>query len=405
MKKLTLLLLCAVLNVLPAAAWQTARIEGPNSIVIYAPSYEDLLINDDVEDDDDDDDKTRTQINATTDLRDLSVSSQLKAPVRWTDNPKAGIPNWPFISSIAFSYLNKDSVMDADLNDDFDAIKGEMIKDIKAVNWKTGYNISARDMSVWKRIKFVCGRLTAAATADMQISAPGFSAQEIEEGLNDFSSKVLNSMQCYIFDQKMKHEVRYTPEGLYWEIITNKPFLLLTINGEVYKVLETVENNLIEQYGRTSKDRLLGVLVKNMSKFFDYRAKFQLMNRDFSSNTNDIRKMAKYGDGDAWSTWNLLADHTFRMNLLLNEEHALSTDYEEGTLLSLRKNLMQIGQEVTKHISQKDAIRKDPKYAEMVKRVDENYSHVRNLKQEAAQELKDASDADREILLRVYKKN
>ena len=52
MKKLTLLLLCATFSSLPAAAWQTARIEGPNSIVIYAPSYEDLKVNDDVEDDD-----------------------------------------------------------------------------------------------------------------------------------------------------------------------------------------------------------------------------------------------------------------------------------------------------------------------------------------------------------------
>lgn len=393
MKKLILLLLCAVLNALPAAAWQAARMEGPNTIVIYATSYEDL-----VDDDDKDDNKTPERVT-------MPELSQIKQPVRWTDNPKAGYPNWPFISPIAFNYVNKDSVMDGDLGDDFDAIKGEMIKDIKAINWKTGYNISARDMNVWNRIKFVCGRLTSAATADMQISAPGFSAQEIEEGLNNLSSQVLDSVQCYIFDKKMKHEVRYTPEGLYWEIITNKPFLLLTINGEVYKVLENVENNLIEQYGRAPKDRLLGVLVKNMAKFFDYRAKFQLMNRDFSSNTNELRKMAKFGDGDAWSTWNLLADHTIRMNLLLNEEHALSTSYEEGTFLSLRKNLMQIGQEVTKHLAQKDAIRKDPKYADMVKRVDENYIHVRNLKQEAENELKDASDNDKEILLRAYKKD
>ena len=399
MKKL-LFILCSLVVLTPAYAKLAFHMDGPDSIVLVADSIEDMFFfNNYVE--------HNTYNNPFLDDENIT-KKMLDNGTTEPETPTtldSTVPNWPFISAAAFSRITKNSVADADLDDDFDAIKGDMIRDIQALNLKTGYNISARDFSLWDKIKFVCGRVTTASTANMQISAPGFSSEEIAQGLNNLAQSALNSAQCYIFDRKLKREVRYTPEGLYWEIITNKPFLIVTLDEEVYKVLEKVEKSIIEQYGRTDKDRLLGVLVKNMAKFFDLRAKFYSMNRSFSKSTDDIMKMTKYSKGDAWSTWKVLADHTFRMNLMLNEEHLLSVEYEKGTLLALKKTLMQIGLDVQKHHTQENEIRKDPACAELVHHVDENYAHIRNIEQEASNELKNATEMDKELLLRVYKKD
>lgn len=394
MKKLLIFFASVLCVALPGWAEIVFRMEGPDSIVLHTDDpYDNARFIQALEEED-------------KSLTNTTFSKQPLLPEEIpSDTGVLTIPNWPFISHSAFSRVNKNSIFDADLRDDFDAIKGEMIRDIKAVNWKTGYNISARDLSFWDRLKYVCGRVTSAGTANMQITAPGFSSEEIASGIEKLTQSALNSMQCYMFDQKLKQEVRYTPEGLYWEIITNKPFLLLTIDGEVYKVLEAVEKSIIEQYGRTNQDRLLGQLVKNMAKFFDLRAKFYSMHSSFNNNTDEMMKMTKYSKGDAWSTWKVLADHTLRMNLVLEEEHLLSVEYEKGTLLALKKALMHIGQDAQKHRLQETVIRKDPQNAELVRRVDENYAHLRDLRQEAATELQTTPDTDKELLLRAYKKN
>lgn len=316
-------------------------------------------------------------------------------------------PNIPFISSAAFARVSADSITNADLPDEFDEIKLDMIKDIKLVNWKTGYNISARDLSTWDKLSFICGKVTSAYVVP-EISTFNLPAElvggiDMNKAAADVSDKFIRTIQYAIMDSKLKKEVRYTPEGLYFAIITKNPFLLVTIDDDVYKVLEKTEMQILNQYGKTKDDRLLGVLFQNMHKFFDLRAKLEGFNRSLRDETRSLYKMSKYGAGDAWSTYKLLADHTIQMNALLNQ-HVLTEDYEQNTFLALKKLFMQIGNDVKKHHTQEKAIRKDPANAEMVKRVDQ-YNHMQNLKQDAMKELKNTTNADKELLMRAYKKD
>ena len=315
-------------------------------------------------------------------------------------------PNIPFISSAAFARVSAESITNADLPDEFDEIKLDMIKDIRLVNWKTGYNISARDLSVWDKISFVCGKVTsdivvpAISTYTMPAEMLGV---DVNKAATEATDKLTKSLQYAIMDSKLKQEIRYTPEGLYFAIITKNPFLLVTIDDDVYATLEKTEMKILKQYGKTKDDRLLGILFQNMHKFFDLRAKFLGFNGNLKDETKALYKMSRQGAGDAWSTYKLLADHAIQMNSLLNQ-HVLTEDYEKNTFLSLRKLFIQIGNDVKKHHMQENAIRKDPANAEMVKRV-EQYKHIQNVKENALKELKNTTEADKELLMRAYKKD
>ena len=205
-------------------------------------------------------------------------------------------------------------------------------------------------------------------------------------------------------DSKLKTEVRYTPEGLYFAILTKNPFLLLTIDDDIYATLEQTEMQILTQYGRTKDDRLLGILFQNMHKFFDLRHQFENINPRLRSETNALLRMSHFGAGDAWSTYKLLADHTIIMSSLL-DQHILNEDYEENTFLALKKLFMQIGDDVKKHHLQEHAIRKDPANTEMVQRVDNEYKHKQHLKENALRELENTDNTDKELLLRAYKKD
>lgn len=317
-------------------------------------------------------------------------------------------PNIPFISPYAFARVSNKSITNADLPDDFDDLKLDMIRDIRTVNWKTGYNISARDLTFWDRFAFVCGRVTdnfvVPEISRMGIPESLISNEEIKAVADSSVTKLTQALEYAVMDSKLKKEVRYTPEGLYFAIITTNPFLLLTIDDDVYAVLEATEMKILKQYGRTKDDRLLGILFLNMSKFFDLRAKFESFNPKLRDETKELLKMSKKGSGDAWSTYKVLADHMIRMNELLNQ-HVLTDDYEKNTLISLRKLFMEIGADVKKHYAQESAIRKDPANADMVKRVDSEYKHMRNVKEEALKELQDSTEAEKELILRAYKKD
>lgn len=318
------------------------------------------------------------------------------------------IPNIPFISSAAFARVSDGSITSADLPDEFDEIKLDIIGDVKAVNWKTGYNITARDLTFWDRLAFVCGRVTQSmpipSVATIGIPSSLISDQEVHHIVDSSVQQLVRSIQYSIMDSKLKAEVRYTPEGLYFAILTNHPFLLLTIDDEIYAALEQTEMKILTQYGRTKDDRLLGILFQNMHRFFDLRHQFEQINPRLRNETNELLKMSRFGAGDAWSTYKLLADHTTIM-YKLHEQHILSEDYEENTFIPLKKLFMQIGNDVQKHHLQEHAIRKDSANTEMVHRVDNEYKHRQHLKENALQELQDKDDSDKELLLRAYKKN
>lgn len=317
-------------------------------------------------------------------------------------------PTIPFISSAAFARISDGSITNADLPDEFDEIKSDMIRDIRAVNWKTGYNITAKDLTFWDRLAFVCGRITKSmpipSVATIGIPSSLISDDEVHAALDASVQKLTQALQYSIMDSKLKKEVRYTPEGLYFAIITKNPFLLLTIDDDIYATLERTEMAILKQYGRTKDDRLLGILFQNMHTFFDLRNKLENINPRLRNETNSLLKMSKYGAGDAWSTYKLLADHTIIMNNLLNQ-HILNEDYEENTFIALKKLFMQIGNDVKKHHTQEHSIRQDPANAEMVHRVDTEYKHIQNLKEDALRELKNTDNADKELLLRAYKKD
>ncbi len=317
-------------------------------------------------------------------------------------------PNIPFISPSAFSRVSNKSIVNADLPDDYDEIKLDMIRDIRNVNWKTGYNISARDLTFWDRLAFVCGRVSdnfvVPAISTMGIPEGLISSEEMKAVADSSVQQLTKALEYAVMDSKLKHEVRYTPEGLYFAIITDNPFLLLTIDDDVYAVLEATEMKILKQYGRTKDDRLLGILFQNMHTFFDLRAKFENINPKFRENTKALLKMSKQGAGDAWSTYKLLADHMIRLNELLNQ-HVLTDDYEKNTFIALRKLFIQIGEDVKKHHTQERVIRKDPANAAMVNRVDSEYKHFKNVKEEALKELQDSPEADKELILRAYKKD
>ena len=170
----------------------------------------------------------------------------------------------------------------------------------------------------------------------------------------------------------------------------------------------TKEKEILLANGRTMNDRLLGVLVKNMERFFDLRSKFELMNNDFRDNTQQIYKSSRIsttGDSsDAWSTYKILADHAIRMNNALSQ-HALSDNFEESSLTTLKKTLMMISEDAKINRSTESVIRKDPQNLDLVTRIDTEFKHTRDRKAEEQNKAKNATENDKELILRAYKKD
>ncbi|MGN0024789.1 MAG: hypothetical protein ACI351_05095 [Candidatus Avelusimicrobium sp.] len=394
MKKLFTILVFISILYMPAVAEIALRMDG-DEIVLSADS-----------------DCEIQQFIQATEKIDNNLPSEITADPHDTfstdEVTQKIIPNMPFISSAAFARVSDSSITNADLPDEFDEIKLDIIRDVKAVNWKTGYNITARDLTFWNRLAFVCGRVTKSmpipSVATIGIPSSLISDEEVHTVTDASVQKLAKTVQYSIMDSKLKTEVRYTPEGLYFAILTKNPFLLLTIDDDIYATLEQTEMQILTQYGRTKDDRLLGILFQNMHKFFDLRHQFENINPRLRSETNALLRMSHFGAGDAWSTYKLLADHTIIMSSLL-DQHILNEDYEENTFLALKKLFMQIGDDVKKHHLQEHAIRKDPANTEMVQRVDNEYKHKQHLKENALRELENTDNTDKELLLRAYKKD
>jgi len=315
------------------------------------------------------------------------------------------IPNIPFISTHAGDYATENSIISADLEDAFDEIKGKIIVDVMAVNWKTGYNITVRDKTFWQRLKYVLGQCSVAASSIPAMSMFGMMIPQetIQKGVNAGAQEFEKAVECAFYDMKLKKELRFTLEGLYFEIVTKNPFLLLTLNDTVYEALEKKEKEILASTGKTEDDRLLGVLVKNMESFFDLRAKFGLVSDDYQNNTEKLYKISKKGAGDAWSTFKLLNDYSLRMNNAL-QQNTLSASFEGKGLLSLKKTIMAVGEDAKTNHSVVSALRKDSANKELVERVDSQYSHVRKRKRDAKNNAENAEQNDKELLLRAYKK-
>jgi hypothetical protein len=392
MKKLWLLLGLLTFCTSYTLAEVSLQMDGPDTVVVItSDEMEKALFFDDLILPPDDGDTEAVPENKTSEGELLRANGP--------------IPQVPFISSHAGDYATDDSVMSADLQDSFEEIKGKMILDIQTVNWKTGYNITAQDKNFWQRLQYVAGQCSAVASSIPAVSM--FTAiageENVKKAIDQGTKKLVKKVECIIFDAKEKKELRWTLEGLYFEIITKKPFLLLTLNDTVYAALEETEKEILLANGKTMDDRLLGILVKNMEKFFDLRAKFYMVSNDFRNNTQKLLKISSKGFGDAWSTYKVLADHSLRMNNAL-AQHTLTDHFEEGTLSSLGRTVAAIGEDAKTNQALVTVLRKDPANKELVKRVDSEYNHLRNRKDEAKKKAVNTTENDKELLLRAYKK-
>lgn len=269
------------------------RMETPDSIILTADNPCEKAVAIELFADDDpptgDDNKVLLQAIAET----SNGTDDENTPVVYK-----GQPDWPFISKFAFSRATDKSVVSNELTDDFDSIRGRIIRDIQRVNWPTGYQISQADMSFKQRFQQLFGKACTFAVPAINAYGSAYGVSVSEQKAKEAGDKLAENIQYAMLDSKLKKEVRYTPEGLYFAIITNKPFLFLTLDDEVFHNLLKVEDNLIKQYGRSDKDRLLVQMLLNMEKFFDLREKFH-QDDDFIENTKQLYKFTKLSAGDA----------------------------------------------------------------------------------------------------------
>lgn len=117
MKKYVLFFAFICLN-FPSYATLQLRMEGENSIVLTADStcekayYLESIKDSEIDDSADDD----------------------SFPPSDVEQQNSFSPNLPFLSAAAFELQNKDSWVNSTLDDDYDAMMGELVADLKMVN-------------------------------------------------------------------------------------------------------------------------------------------------------------------------------------------------------------------------------------------------------------------------------
>ena len=182
---------------------------------------------------------------------------------------------------------------------DFNVAQAKLIAYVRDVNWKTGFNLTLRDAGFFRRLKIIfTGVMEYTRPYRMSVSAV---YPDLENQLADMEDELITVLQDYATATAFDKAIELSLIGLRYAILTDKPFLLLFVDEGQYNELIQLDKRL-----HPDKDSAVETLMNNLYKFFAYRAVYMengYEQHGYDTNTEQLIKIAKMGEGDAVHTW------------------------------------------------------------------------------------------------------
>lgn len=276
---------------------------------------------------------------------------------------------------------------------DFNVAQAKLIAFVRDINWKTGFNLTMRDVNFWQRLKMVFTGITV-ATQPMRVNLntiyPG-----LEDELGNLEDQLVDALQNYAEASTFDRAVALSLLGLRFAILDDKPFLLLFIDEGQYKELIALDKRL-----EPEKDSAIEKLMNNIYTFFSYRSIY--MDKGYDANTEKLIDVAKLGEGDAESTWEKMAE--FATNMYNLDK---TNDLTPETEANLRIPRLEFAMRRVKHnikVEKKAAkiAYKDPNNADLVAEAKSEGPQNPNLEQEARELLKTLTRNQIKMLMLKY---
>ncbi len=250
---------------------------------------------------------------------------------------------------------------------DFDDVQEAFLTFVRDVNWKTGLKLTYRDMSVFRRFRMACSGINS-LTKPLRINLESHigSMDDMAEMFSDELVQDLENMaRKYSFDKMTK----LTLAGLGIAIEVKNPFLLLLLDEDTFNKLVEINPNILTLY-------------KDMYNFFKTRA-ILMPGEEYDANTPELIRVSKYGKGDAFTTWSIMAE--FAKNSLEDERAGtLDANSEKHIrIYLLEKKMSELRWNICVEKRAVELAVKDPQNAALVEEVENGPTQEKSLDDEA----------------------
>ena len=257
--------------------------------------------------------------------------------------------------------------VDFDGSTDFEDVQEAFLTFVRDVNWKTGLKLTYRDMSFFRRLRMACSGVNS-LTKPLRVNLEAHigSVDDVVENLSDeLVQNLENAARKHSFDKMTK----LTLAGLAIAIEVKKPFLLLLLDEDTFNKLVEVNPDILTLY-------------KNMYNFFKTRA-ILMPGEEYDANTPDLIRVSKYGQGNAFSTWSIMAE--FAQNSLEDDRAGTlnANDEKHVRIYLLEKKMSSVQWNVRVEKRAAELAVKDPQNAALMEEVENGPARERSLDYEA----------------------
>ena len=293
---------------------------------------------------------------------------------------------------------------------EFSIAQEHLIAYVRDVNWKTGFNLTLRDLSWIGRLKVVCtGAWNSASSFRLKLQKYD---QDIDTHFQQLEDDAFEALANAVTDAAFSQAAKLSLSGMYNAMLTTHPFLLLLINEATYK--ELLDNPEVEAIARkiilneelkadesqVTDAPLIQQLADNMYRFFVYRAVF--MGEEYNQNTKPLLQVAKLGKGDAFNTWAMFAQFGERM-YKFEQADQLTPDAEKSIhIWKLRSIMAGIKRTVKVKKRAAEIAIEDPENKKALDKLNETDPKNPTLDQQAKKYLSKLSKEEVLYLLRTY---
>ena len=267
----------------------------------------------------------------------------------------------------------------------FDERQEMLLTFVRDVNWKTGLQITWRDMSFFRRLKMACSGINQ-LTKPLRLGLENYVGSldhAIEKTTNEAIDQLARAARGHSFAAMTKLSLT----GVADVIDKENPFLLLLIDEDTY-------NQLVKMEPR------VGELFEDLYIFFSIRS--VRMDPAYNKNTLDLIRIAKIGQGDGFNTWHVMSEYAKKLMKLDRAGKLTVQDEKEIHIWKLESSMYYVKESVRVEKRAAELIANNPTYAPLVQKVKQEPKKRPSLDDKAKELIQKSSQEELKRLVRKY---
>ena len=267
----------------------------------------------------------------------------------------------------------------------FNEHQEELLTYVRDVNWKTGLQLTWRDMGFFRRLRMLCTGVNL-LTKPVRVDLESY-AGSLDTSIENASDAAVEALANASLNHSFSSMAKLSLVGLVDALDKENPFLLLAFDEETYSKL--VERNPNVQ-----------TLFEDMYTFFKIRS--VLLGTDYNTSIKDLVRISKIGKGNYFKTWRVLAEYAKKM-LELERQGKLSPQEEKEVQIWRLNSAMEYVKEVGR-VEQRAAeiLAKDPQNAAFVQQTQQKEKKKPSLNDKARKLIQNSTQDEIKQLLIKY---